>query len=121
MRFLHWFRTTNALRREADDLRSWLVEAAELLEEAREEAAELAAERDGLRVQLAEVLRERDGLRVQLDVAVRERDPVWRLVADVSPAAATRGEVLRERARADALEERLARLQEANMATDRAL
>lgn len=103
---LDWFRTTNALRREFERIRSWLVEAAVLLEEAREEAAELAAERDGLRA--------------RLDEAVRERDPVWRLVADVSPAAATRGEVLRERARADALEERLARLQVANMAADRA-
>lgn len=77
-----WFRTTNSLR-------SQLAEAEELLEEAREEAVELAAERDRLREALIEC------------------------------RAASRGEVLVERARADALEARLATLQEANMAADR--
>lgn len=105
-----WFRTTKAIAAGLDVLRTRLTDLVELLEEAREECVDVASERDGALERLAQ--------------AERERDEAWRLLAgeETRPIPALtpghRAEIARERARADALESRLAVLQRANMRLD---
>lgn len=97
-----WFRTTAALSREFSVVRTRVEALMGALE---------ASEAD------------REDLRAQLEQATLERDRAWQQVADPWPPAprgpfGDRGELLRERARADELAKRVHELQIANMARD---
>lgn len=105
-----WFRTTKALAAGLDRIRARITQLTAELEEVREECVTLAAERDNLTEKLAQAERDRDS--VWRAIALEETRPIPALPADA------RAEVRRERERADALESRLALLQEANMRLD---
>ncbi|MEV7011572.1 hypothetical protein [Streptosporangium sp. NPDC051022] len=100
-----WFRTRTGLVRAIDRLRDRLAEADEFLTEAREEAADLEIKCGELRRHLAAE---------QLARQTAESRSVWR----PAPVGGDRATVLQLQATVQALEARLARLQEANMARD---
>ncbi|WP_433252929.1 hypothetical protein ACQPYK_08685 [Streptosporangium sp. CA-135522] len=107
-----WFRTTAALTREFDKLRTRVAELGAELEEARDEAVELATERDDLRERLA--------LATRTARLAREGVKLWNAIDPRRRPLTTpeRAELLLLRHTHRELEKRLAILQQANMDKD---